>query len=461
MDPLSVAASALGVVELSLNHIGSLHNDFASFRNTERLPRHDWTVSFQSRYGLVALLFVQIVLPNAASQLQFIEESILQSGDDLVLRFKESFVFDCNMIAVAGAIIAQIAITANAVNFLSQAHWLARAFWIASLVEGCLSVYYACLLQRTLGMLLGPNDIRDWLTRQDDHATSTYHLRATLEYTRELLGKKPETLDPLELEALRNYAHKNVGLDWSDASQSPPRSASLYSALLLGAPSAMITGALSWFLLGTGVYLGSVWKRNLDSAAGVENSRNVFIIFLIGTVFCGSVYPLLVFLKHREHGPVKLIIRIMQNLDALKKMLALRRERIITSQLESDLMASFRSKHPMSERGLLSVAPDVDGNTRLPQDQSPIIQKGSPAMTPFEALELDSMGKGAWKTPDSEAQTITPPESQRREPRTGTLSSLLDNLLQAQQASILASQQLTYELSRLKGETSAFPPTQS
>jgi hypothetical protein len=78
-----------------------------------------------------------------------------------------------------------------------------------------------------------------------------------------------------------------------------PRQAELQSsvaaAILMSSPSMMINFALGAFLTGIGVYLGFVWKNDLDTLASKTESRNVFICFLISLAFCYSfyVFPLL------------------------------------------------------------------------------------------------------------------------------------------------------------------------
>jgi len=54
----------------------------------------------------------------------------------------------------------------------------------------------------------------------------------------------------------------------------------------------MINFAVGAFLTGIGVYLGFVWKNDLDTLASKSESRNVFICFLISLVFCYSFYGL-------------------------------------------------------------------------------------------------------------------------------------------------------------------------
>lgn len=133
---------------------------------------------------------------------------------------------------------------------------------MTSLISGSLSVYFACLLQRTVGALYRAEDVRDWLTRPDEETLKM------LEHQKDL----PSIPD---MEQLRQQA---------------PRSASLFSALVMSAPSSMINVALGSFLLGLGVYLGFLWTQHLDTQGGRNDSRDVFIIFIVSTVIIIALY---------------------------------------------------------------------------------------------------------------------------------------------------------------------------
>lgn len=76
-------------------------------------------------------------------------------------------------------------------------------------------------------------------------------------------------------------------------------SASIPAAALLAAPSVMLTMSVSFLLTGLTVYLAT-WARNLDSDAGVNDSRNVFIFFIIGLILCCLFYALPTLYKYLE-----------------------------------------------------------------------------------------------------------------------------------------------------------------
>ena len=139
-----------------------------------------------------------------------------------------------------GAIIAQVAITGLSLPSLSSTHWLARAFLLLAVISGCLSVYYACVLQRAIGKLYRPSHIRDWLR-----------------------------LPPP-----------------SGDGETDVRRASLMAVLIVSAPFTMVKVSIFSFLIGLTIYQGYIWTRALDSAAGIGASRDVFITLVVGLGFC-------------------------------------------------------------------------------------------------------------------------------------------------------------------------------
>jgi hypothetical protein len=95
----------------------------------------------------------------------------------------------------------------------------------------------------------------------------------------------------LQNEEFRNKYFKLRGGSMGGAG--PPKlQASVAAAVLMSSPSIMINFALGSFLTGIGVYLGFVWKHDLDTMAGSLESRNVFVCFILSLVFCYSFYLL-------------------------------------------------------------------------------------------------------------------------------------------------------------------------
>jgi hypothetical protein len=142
--------------------------------------------------------------------------------------------------------IASVVITALGLGFLSQSHWVARAFWMSSLVTALLAVFYAGNLVWAVGRLFTGRQIRAWIRRND----------VTI-------------LDVLRSERERPVSLRSI------------ISPSVLSTIVISAPGVLLAASLLFLLLGFGVYLGFVWTRSLDDSAGRNDSRDVFIVYIV------------------------------------------------------------------------------------------------------------------------------------------------------------------------------------
>ena len=142
-----------------------------------------------------------------------------------------------------GAIMAQVAITALTLDYLSTAHSVARAFFLASLLAGCASVYYAMHQLRTFGRLITARDVKAWL-----HG--------------------------LPREIKNNY--KNV-----------PSAAAV---LVIDTPRGLVNMAAASFVCGLSVYLVFVFINDLDVNTGKNDSRNIVIAYFTSMWLCGTLY---------------------------------------------------------------------------------------------------------------------------------------------------------------------------
>jgi hypothetical protein len=159
------------------------------------------------------------------------------------------------MISVSAAIVAQISITAFSLNLLSQTHWVARALFIVSLTLSLMAVYYASTQQRILGRLLDPKQIRNWIRGY---------------------GVQHAVCDPEEW----NPSSLSDKLKQDDILRRICFTPSVYAVLTISAPQVLLSAALLSLLIGFGIYLGFTWTRNLDTNAGHDDSRNVFIVYM-------------------------------------------------------------------------------------------------------------------------------------------------------------------------------------
>lgn len=158
-----------------------------------------------------------------------------------------------------------------------------RAFFIISLISGCFAVYFACLSQKTIGTIFKASELKDWLTRRDSVPLSGWQIRRRLVQLDRLKNYGDET------KSFTNQSKGDVekGLldDFNDL-QEWQRSASLWSAFLLQVPFNYMRLSLGSFVIGLSIYLGFVWKHDLDQQAGKNGSRNIFIVLLVVVLAC-------------------------------------------------------------------------------------------------------------------------------------------------------------------------------
>ena len=133
---------------------------------------------------------------------------------------------------------AQIAITALALDYLSTAHWVARAFFLSSLLAGCASVYYAMSQLRTFGRLISAKDVREWLQIEENRKTVP---------------------SPL-------------------------------AVIALDTPRGLVDMAAVSFTLGLSIYVVFVFVNNLDVNAGKNDSRNIVIAYFVSMYYVAFLY---------------------------------------------------------------------------------------------------------------------------------------------------------------------------
>jgi hypothetical protein len=138
---------------------------------------------------------------------------------------------------------------------LSQAHWIARAFFTFSLLSAIMAVYYATKQYRILGRCLRAEQVKTWI-RGKNRRIATAPTRGP---------KKPSRHPDLPSTA---------------------------AVLTVSAPNMLLSTSLNSLLVGFGVYLAFTWTRSLDKDAGIPGSRAVFITYIVGLVFCYGVYGL-------------------------------------------------------------------------------------------------------------------------------------------------------------------------
>ncbi|MCJ1386329.1 hypothetical protein MMC17_009455 [Xylographa soralifera] len=236
-DPLSVISGLIAIIDRSYT-IYRYTNQLASRQQHELLTR---------TYGAFYASVVASLSHETASRYESIHHYILWGSKEEVMSFRQAITNECNMTAVAGAIIAQVAITALSLPFLSNTHWTARACFFIAVTSGCLTVYYACVLQRNVGKLYSAEQIKEWL-----------------------MVPVPKTDTETGARAVQN--------------------GSLAAVFILSAPFAMVKVSIFSFLIGLAIYQGFVFTKNLDNATAPGDSRDSFIALMVGTGLCGVFF---------------------------------------------------------------------------------------------------------------------------------------------------------------------------
>ena len=224
------------------------------------------------------------------------------------------------------AIVAQITITTLSLAGLSQAHWIARGLLALALVASLMAVYYATTLQRTIGLLITAPQLRQWIRggpflRVAQSITRDPRprvLTAFRQHYRTLVSVLPMIMlypsvpwrdsryfsDPVDLEFERLFPQSSQRAAHAPSAQTIVSrycfTPSVASVLTIAAPRVLLATSVLTLLTGLGTYLGFTWTRDLDSGASSSDSRNVFIMYVVGLGACFGIYYLPQLLQDSE-----------------------------------------------------------------------------------------------------------------------------------------------------------------
>lgn len=180
-----------------------------------------------------------------------------------------------------------------------------------------MAVYYATTQHRTLGRLLSASQVRAWIRGGigvPERLRIIPSLKQILSESKRfaVLGELIENnialhpfLSILAFSGLSDRHHlcdpEEFGVGGVNAISPTQIKYSLMrqcfapgvaSVITMSAPQMLLSASLLALLLALGVYLGFVWTRDLDTAAGLYDSRNVFIMYIVGLVVCVLVYSI-------------------------------------------------------------------------------------------------------------------------------------------------------------------------
>lgn len=214
---------------------------------------------------------------------------------------------------------------ALSLNFLSETHWVARGFVVWSLTASLMAVYYAARQQQNIGRLLDGKSIRQWIRGGGDGPSAIAVLKGVgsrhwLEVIPRMEQVYSDMADLAGKQGRYLFSEKKVRSDrkcdphqftandaWTSAAERSLEGGhslkkrrlmelsftpSIAAVMTISAPQILLSVALFALLIALGIYFGFTWTRNLDANAGIHDSRNVFVFYIVGLAACVFVYSI-------------------------------------------------------------------------------------------------------------------------------------------------------------------------
>ncbi|RJE17658.1 hypothetical protein PHISCL_10003 [Aspergillus sclerotialis] len=309
MDVLPVVPSVLAVIIQSYKHIVTTRLIYPVWEvlTLHRL-RKDYN-NLNQKFGILQASILIAIFPDAQQIVHRVEKHVLSAKPEETIMIRKSTSEDCTMLAVAGAIVAQIAITALALEDLDKVHWTAEAAFVVSLAAGGLSVFYACLVQQRMSSCFTADDVKDFfskpsiseelrrLEKQLDDLISDVRRRTSGDET----SMRPQKMTELE-STIKRFKRENR---W--------KSASFHSILMVKAPTILLKYALASFIIGLGIYFGYLALSDVGSQKP-RGSYDAIFLFYIFTAFFGLlIYYVPSTLKELELSSIRRYAQIMTN----------------------------------------------------------------------------------------------------------------------------------------------------
>ncbi|KAL4767032.1 hypothetical protein BDW60DRAFT_200966 [Aspergillus nidulans var. acristatus] len=213
--------------------------------------------------------------------------------DPRALNFRDSVKGVCKMVSVAGALVAQITVTALSLRDVRQTSWVTEALFALSLTTSLSAVFYSTREYINMTQLLTGTQVRQWIRG--------VRVNFILESDRCFEVCEPNTLN---IDTL-------MGEDEEDRKQEIEHRCfvpSVSAVIGVSAPVLMLLVSVTTLLIGFGVYFGRIWKGHLDEGRGKNESKNVFIVFIVGLVVSVFFYLSGEFLCNEHTGTEDVII---------------------------------------------------------------------------------------------------------------------------------------------------------
>ncbi|CAI7594180.1 unnamed protein product [Penicillium glandicola] len=309
MGPLPLASSVIAIVSLAYNAAVTTKFIFPAWEVlTVRRLRKNYG-NLRLKFGTLQALALVTIFPDAKHILDRVEKHVLGAKAEEVIVLQKSTSEDCTMLAVAAAIVAQVAITALALEDPNKVHWTAEAAFVISLTAGGLSVFYACLVQQRMSSIFTTDDIKDFFSKP----SSSEEFRL-LEKHLDVLISEIRTRNPSDETTTRRERVKELERTIKQfKSKNRWKSASFYSILMVKAPTLLLKYALASFIIGLGIYFGCLAFDEVDSEKLRGRNLAIFIVYIV-TSFLGLLtYYVPSTLKQLELSPARRYAQIMTN----------------------------------------------------------------------------------------------------------------------------------------------------
>jgi hypothetical protein len=229
-------------------------------------------------FGILPALALRSGFFEAKGLVDKVREHFIKGdrGLDQAMAFKDSYTSTFNMVGVAGAIIAQIALTALSLPNLDDAHWTARASFVIGLVAGSLAVFCCCVLQSKMSALHTGRAVRRWLTRPRGEVRHTLmHLNESVKSELRDRISNLDASNPLDLATM-----KNLLSPFNKAFNEEACRPSLSAALNITAPLQLLNIALGSLLAAFGIYFGFVYSANLPTIGNHHSALAVLVVYI-------------------------------------------------------------------------------------------------------------------------------------------------------------------------------------
>ncbi|KAF2088186.1 hypothetical protein K490DRAFT_56195 [Saccharata proteae CBS 121410] len=222
------------------------------------------------RFGPVMRVFASLVL-NVRHMRKM--EEMIEGKDETLIAFKDSHLNAVGSMSTSAAIMSQLSSTTLQMPGLSNVHWTAPGFMIASLLFGVLAVILSCMQQQLLGMLNNAEGIRMWLS--NGHFYSPHH------HCHPLYDENCGEADSsAHTDRTWGLTSERTAIEDNDEGGRRRLQVSVASLQLLSLPQNFLAVSVVCFLSGFGLYLGFAWRQDLDDTPARNNNEAVLIMFV-------------------------------------------------------------------------------------------------------------------------------------------------------------------------------------